>query len=87
LSASFFLFSCFLRDVAFLRNVEAEVREWVMRLSPHPSVVIWGGNNEVEASLEWYDETRTNPQLYAVDYVALFVETIGRVIEEVSRGV
>ena len=37
----------------------------------------------MEASLEWYEETRSNPQLYAVDYVALFVETIGRVIEEV----
>ncbi|MEU5154118.1 glycoside hydrolase family 2 protein [Glycomyces sp. NPDC021274] len=31
-------------------EVEAEVRENVARLSPHPSLVLWNGNNEIHAA-------------------------------------
>lgn len=41
------------RDAAFLSNVEAEVVQQLLRLGSHASVALWGGNNEIEASLEW----------------------------------
>jgi beta-galactosidase/beta-glucuronidase len=41
------------RDAAFLSNVEAELTQQLLRLGSHPSIALWGGNNEIEASLEW----------------------------------
>jgi beta-mannosidase len=35
-------------DPAFVREVEEEVRHNVRALAPHPSLVLWCGNNEVE---------------------------------------
>jgi len=73
-------FACALypvRSVEFMKEVKREVRQHARRLSLHPSVVIWGGNNEVEASLQWFNETRDNLALYAVDYQKLFVDMEG----------
>ncbi len=56
-----------------------EVQYHAARLSSHPSVVLWGGNNENEASFTWFQETLANPPLYAVDYSVLFVDTIRQV--------
>lgn len=67
-----------------MSNVESEVAQQLLRLGSHPSIVLWGGNNEVEASLEWYNETRGNLALFAVDYEALFVGTVGTVVRRVS---
>jgi hypothetical protein len=54
-----------------------------MRLSSHPSIIVWGGNNEIETSLEWYEETRSNPHLFAVDYAALFLDVIQKEVQQV----
>jgi beta-mannosidase len=35
-------------DAAFATNIEAEVRDQVARLAPHPCVAVWCGNSEVE---------------------------------------
>lgn len=59
----------------------------VERVSWHPSVGIWAGNNEIEGSFNWYAESRSNKQLFAGDYNTLFVDTIRRIIREVSSGV
>ena len=32
---------------------QSEVRAQIRRLGSHPSIAIWGGNNEVEASFDW----------------------------------
>jgi len=43
-----FLFACaaYPEEEPFRSEVEAEARENVVRLSPHPSLVLWTGNNE-----------------------------------------
>jgi beta-galactosidase/beta-glucuronidase len=63
--------------------VATEVTQQVHRLSWHPSVGVWAGNNEIEGSLGWYAESRTNKQLFAGDYIALFVDTIRNIIKKV----
>jgi hypothetical protein len=73
------------RHGAFLADVEAEVTQQLLRLGSHASLAVLGGNNEVEQSLEWFNETRANPALYAIDYAALFLDTIGSVVQQV-RG-
>jgi len=63
------MFACasYPRDEHFLAAVRAEAVFQARRLASHPSVVIWGGNNENEAALDWYKETKANPIMYAVD--------------------
>ncbi|GAA3549945.1 glycoside hydrolase family 2 protein [Microlunatus spumicola] len=43
-----FLFACaaYAEEEPLRSEVEAEAREAVIRLSPHPSLVLWNGNNE-----------------------------------------
>lgn len=72
------------RDPAFLANVAAEVGEQARRIGHHASIVLWGGNNEVEASIGWYDETKPNPLLYAVDYQVLFVGVVRAAVMQVG---
>lgn len=55
------------------------------RINWHPSVVIWGGNNEVETAMDgWFPESRQNPQLYVADYVKLFLDTVHKAVAEVD---
>jgi len=71
------------RNAGFLANIEAEVTQQLLRLGSHASLVVFGGNNEVEQSLEWYKETRSNMPMYSEDYSTLFVRTIGRLVQQV----
>lgn len=45
-----FMFACAMYpgDPAFLNNVQAEVRDNVLRLRNHPCLAIWCGNNEID---------------------------------------
>ena len=53
----------------------------VRRLSSHPSVLIYAGNNENEKALrhDWYG-TGGNFSLYYRDYVTLYAKTVRRVV-------
>ena len=46
------------------------------RLARHASVVVWGGSNENEFALTWYNESKQNRDLYLADYVKLYVGTM-----------
>lgn len=63
---------------AFLRSVDAEVRQQYRRLAHHPSVALWAGNNENEAALRgnWYGTARLGGfDQFRRDYVKLYVDT------------
>ncbi|TWF54226.1 beta-mannosidase [Neorhizobium alkalisoli] len=52
----------------FLENVAAEVDYQVRRLSSHPSIVLWCGDNELVGALTWFPESRGNRDRYLVSY-------------------
>lgn len=63
-------------STSFLAQIDAEVREQALRLNTHPSIVVWGGNNENEVALGWFDESLTNRDLYVSDYSKLYGATV-----------
>lgn len=75
-----FMFACALypTDPGFLESVRVEVAHQIRRLKPHPSVIIWSGNNENEAALmtNWYAIDPRDLQTYIDDYVTLYVKNI-----------
>jgi beta-mannosidase len=77
-----FMFACAMypRNKAFLDTVAAEVVDQVRRLSGHPSLMLWGANNENEAAMTWFPEVTLNQRLYTVDYDELYVRTIYRAL-------
>ena len=51
-----FLFACaaYAEEPELRSEVEAEAREHIVRLAPHPSLVLWNGSNEnIEGYYEW----------------------------------
>ncbi len=80
-------------DLAFQENVREEAKQQVMRLRDHPSIVLWCGNNEVEAGwVAWADrlsfkESITPPQRDRVweDYVVLFHDILKSVAEQYAN--
>ncbi len=64
-------------DEAFLTEVRQEIREQVLRISHHPSVAVWGGNNENEVGFAWFEESRTNRTFYQQEYVKLYFGVVG----------
>jgi len=79
-----FMFSCSLHpaDDAFLETVEEEVRYQVRRLSNHPSIALWCGNNENEEALHnWFVDHPAHDE-HVDDYEALYAETVGPTCRE-----
>ncbi|KAL0023786.1 hypothetical protein WJX77_005013 [Trebouxia sp. C0004] len=73
------------RDQAFLQEIHTEVQFQMRRINWHPSLVIWGGNNEVETAMDgWFDVAKQNPQLYVADYTKLFLDTVQTAVAEVD---
>ncbi|ELR17078.1 betamannosidase [Acanthamoeba castellanii str. Neff] len=73
-----FMFACSLYPTtkAFLQNVEKEVQYQLRRLSRHCSIVLWYGNNENEEALDFWEESRSNRDLYVCDYFKLYYDTV-----------
>lgn len=65
-----FMFACNLYPCTedFLHNVEQEVTYQVKRLSSHPSIALWCGDNELVGALNWFEESRENRDRYLVAY-------------------
>ena len=79
-----FMFACsaYPADDEYLTTVETEARQQVRRLSTHPSVAVWCGNNEVEMGLNtWFNGEENLDQLCA-DYRELFHDLLPMVVEE-----
>ncbi|CAM9878327.1 unnamed protein product, partial [Phaeothamnion confervicola] len=67
------------RDPPALAAAAAEAEAIVRRLQTHASVVLWGGSNEVEQALGWFNEssaTAAGRERFRRDYEALFVDTL-----------
>ncbi|KAJ9512789.1 hypothetical protein QJQ45_029003 [Haematococcus lacustris] len=71
-----------------LKEGVAEAQEQVRRLGGHASVALWGANNEVEASLDWFAESdvRATRPLYASDMTALFSTALRQAIAALDPG-
>ena len=84
-----FMAACALypRDTPFLELCAKETRYQAARAGAHTCLAIWGGNNELEPSFGWFPEAKANAKLYAVDYAALFVDTVRVAIHAVHPGV
>lgn len=78
-----FMFACNLYPSTpdFLENVAAEVDYQVRRLSSHPSIVLWCGDNELVGALTWFDESRKDRDRYLVSY-----DRLNRTIETGIRA-
>jgi beta-mannosidase len=71
---------------AFKENVALEVEYQIKRLRDHPSIVLWCGNNETEASWEWHKDITGALNQEATrrmwqDYLTLFSGVIARAVE------
>lgn len=77
-----FMFACNLYPSTedFLDNVAREVDYQVRRLSSHPSLALWCGDNELVGALTWFDEPRKDRDRYLVSY-----DRLNRTIEQAMR--
>ena len=84
-----FMAACALypRDAPFLALCAKETRHQAARAGAHASLAIWGGNNELEPAFSWFPESRAHPKRFAVDYAALFCDTVRTAILDVHPGV
>ncbi|WP_434730133.1 beta-mannosidase [Rhizobium binae] len=77
-----FMFACNLYPSTedFLDNVAIEVDYQVRRLSSHPSIALWCGDNELVGALTWFEESRKNRDRYLVSY-----DRLNRTIEQAVK--
>jgi beta-mannosidase len=77
-------------DSNFLENVQQEIKEQLLRLQKHPSLVVWCGNNEIdEAWHNWgwqrqYQFSMADSAAIWKDYVQLFKKSIPALVQQYS---
>jgi beta-mannosidase len=64
----------------FLKEIDAELRYQIQRLSSRPSIALWCGDNEVIGSLNWFEISRNSRDRYLVNY-----DRFNRVIDQAVR--
>ncbi len=71
----------------FKLNIEAEANDQVRRLRNHPSIVVWCGNNETEAALNWNGRDKlpleVKNQMWQ-DYLTEFSGILNRVVAHLA---
>ncbi|KAH0822208.1 hypothetical protein GEV33_000583 [Tenebrio molitor] len=64
-----------------------EVNHQVKRIQSHPSLALWGGNNENEGNLASnYFNTADNFDVYKEDYIKLYIETVRDEMRRVTKN-
>jgi beta-mannosidase len=83
-----FMFACatYPDDAAFLGNVEAEMRHQMRRMANHPSIVLWCGNNENQASVYHWQSSSPKQKRLARAYEKLTSGLQARVVAEEDAG-
>ena len=84
------MFACAMYPIhpaSLLLDITEEARQQFLRLNSHPSIALWGGNNENEAALSWFEETRRSPDLYKRDYEVLFVKLLLKLVRSLDPDV
>ena len=77
-----FLFACaaYPEDERLAREVDAEARDNVARLMPHPSLVLWNGNNEnIWGWFDWDWQPRIDGRPWGLGY---YLDTLPRAVRE-----
>ncbi|SDS87472.1 glycoside hydrolase family 2 protein [Actinopolymorpha singaporensis] len=77
-----FLFACaaYPEESPIAEEVEAEARENVARLMPHPSLVLWNGNNEnIWAWFDWGWQPKVGDRTWGAGY---YLDLLPRVVGE-----
>jgi len=88
-----FMFACgmYPGSETFLTNVAQEAKEQLLRLSNHPAIVLWCGNNEVsEGWHRWGWSTRFTPSDSARvwhSYLALFDTLLPDLVKSIVPGI
>jgi beta-mannosidase len=85
-----FMFACAMLpgDEAFLENVKQEAIDNVKRLSNHPSIGLWCGNNEILAAWKgwgWEEAERQKSEENADEMWQAYVDIFHKILPEVVR--
>lgn len=81
-----FLFACstYAEEEPLRSEVEAEVRDNVVRLAPHPSLVLWNGNNEnLWGFHDWDWQPRLQGRTWGLGY---YTELLPALLAELDPG-
>jgi beta-mannosidase len=79
-----FLFACaaYPEEAPFDALVEAEARHQVIRLSPHPSLVLWNGNNEnIWGYFDWGWQETVKDRTWGLGF---YLELLPRIVAELD---
>jgi beta-mannosidase len=78
-----FMFACNLypaADRAWLDEVRVEARQQVRRLSAHPCLALWCGDNELVGAINWFDESKADRDRYLAMY-----DRLNHALEEIVQ--
>lgn len=84
-----FMFACNLypaQDRAWLDDVRREARQQIRRLSAHPCMALWCGDNELVGALGWFDEAKADRDRYLALYDRLN-HALEEAIEDEAPGI